>query len=434
MKRRTFLQKAMFGTAGLLTATKYPVFANQHQVKNSGDKIKVGLIGAGWYGMVITEAALKTGDVEVIAVCDVDSEHLKTSASKLQELQGVRPKEFENYKELLDIKGLQAVFIGSVTHWHALQFIDACKKGLDIYCEKPLSYDIEEGKAMILANNKAGNIVQIGFQKRQNSSYAKAKELIKDNAIGKVHQVKARIHYNPSIGDNTVQAPPASLDWDKWCGPAPKLSYRPSIGHSHWRFEKEYGNGHLVDWGIHLIDMIRMVMDLEMPNSIIANGSIDKLKDKTNTPDSLNVLMNYDDCSVIWEHRLWGIGDMNSEYNNGIFFYGEDGTLFASDNKLILKINRGAEESEVIELPNATMQDDHVANFVEAVKTKNKDILSCTVDDAFLSTATVHLAMASYYTNSEVVWDHNNMTILNNPEATKLLARQYREGYTRPQI
>lgn len=432
MKRRTFLQKTMLGTAGLLTATKYSVFANQQQVKNSGKKIKIGLIGAGWYGMVITEAALKTGDVEVVAVCDVDSEHLKNSADKIQELQGERPKEFKNYQELLDIKELQAVFIGSITHWHALQFVGACEKGLAIYCEKPLSYDLEEGKAMVSANIKAGNIVQIGFQRRQNSSYAKARELIQNNAIGKVHQVKAQIHYNPTIGDNTIQAPPSSLDWDKWCGPAPKLDYRPSIGHIHWRFEKEYGNGHLFDWGIHLIDIIRKVMDFDMPNTIMANGSIDKLKDKTNTPDTLHVHFGYNDCSVIWEHRLWGRGDMNSEYNNGIFFYGENGTLFASDNKLILKSNKG-EESEVIELPNATMQDDHVANFVEAVKAKNKDIISCPVDDAFLSTATVQLAMASYYTNSKVVWDHNNMTIADNPEAAKLLARPYREGYSKPQ-
>lgn len=114
------------------------------------------------------------------------------------------------------------------------------------------------------------------------------------------------------------------------------------------------------------------------------------------------------------------------------FFYGDNGTIFASDERLILKM-KGSKESEVIDLPNPAAQDQHVANFVEAVRTKNKNILSCTIHDAFLST-TVQLAMASYNTNSKVVWDSNKMAIVNNPEATKLLARPYRAGYKRPQV
>lgn len=433
MKRRTFLQKAMIGTAGMITAGYYPAFAQQNKKMNNIKKIKVGLIGAGWYGMVITEAALKTGNVEVIAVCDVDSKNLKDSADKLEQLQGTRPKEFVDHQKMLVVKGLDAIFIGSVPHWHALHFVDACNKGLDIYCEKPLSYDIEEGKAMVSATIKAGNIVQIGFQRRQSKAFVRAKELIQNNAIGKVHQIKAQIHYNASIGDNTIQSPPSSLDWERWCGPAPKLDYRPSIGHMSWRLEKEYGNGHLVDWGIHHIDIIRYIMNFQMPNSIVANGGIEVLKDKISTPDTLNVVMNFDNCPVVWEHRLWGTGDMNAEYNNGIFFYGDSGTLFASDEKLILKI-KGSNEYKIIDLPNPTAQDEHVANFVEAVKTKNKEMLSCTIEDAFLSTATVQLAMVSYYTNSKVEWDSDNMTIVNNHEAKKLLARPYRTGYKRPQI
>ena len=433
MKRRAFLQKAMIGTAGLFTVGHYPAFAQQNEVPNNSKKIKIGLIGSGWYGMVITEAALRTGNVEVIAVCDVDTEHLKNSADKLEQLQGTRPKEFKDHQEMLDVKGLEAVFIGSVPHWHALHFVDACKKGLDIYCEKPLSYDVDEGKAMVSAANKANNIVQIGFQRRQSKAFARAKELIQDNAIGKVHQIKAQIHYNASIGDNTIQSPPSSLDWERWCGPAPKLDYRPSIGHMSWRLEKEYGNGHLVDWGIHHIDIIRHIMDFQMPSSIVANGGIEVLKDKITTPDSLNVVMNFDDCPVIWEHRLWGTGDMNAEYNNGIFFYGDNGTLFASDDRLILKM-KDSKESEVIDLPNPAAQDEHVANFVEAMMTKNKEMLSCTIEDAFQSTTTVQLAMASYNTNSKVVWDSKKMTIVDNPEATKLLARPYRAGYKRPQV
>ena len=150
MKRRKFLEMASIGTAAAASSLYFPQFPQER-------KIKIGLIGAGWYGMVDLKAALKIGGVEVTGICDVDSEHLSGSADELEKLQGVRPKTFKSYHDLLDMKGLEAVFIGTIPHWHALQFIDACNKGLDIYCEKPLAYDIMEGMAMVNAAKKAGN-------------------------------------------------------------------------------------------------------------------------------------------------------------------------------------------------------------------------------------------------------------------------------------
>lgn len=425
MKRRSFIQKSSIATAGLITAFNIPAFAQN-------EKLKIGLIGAGWYGMVITEAALKVGGVEVIAVCDVDTEHLKSSTDKLESLQGTRPKEFKDYKDLLEIKGLQAVFIGTIPHWHALHFIAACEKGVDIYCEKPLAYDVEEGKAMVKAAQKADNIVQIGFQRRQSGAFKKAKTIISEGQIGKVHQIGAQIHYNPVLADATIQAPPASLDWETWCGPAPKLDYRPIIGHKAWRLEKEYGNGHLVDWGIHHIDIIRTIMDFGMPTSFETNGSLNILNGKITTPDTLNATMYFDGCPVIWQHRLWGTGDLNTQFNNGVFFYGEKGTLFASDNKLILMPTGREQKQEEMNIETPGMQENHVGNFLNAVKAKDKSLLDCKIEDAFQSTATVQLAMASYYTDSKVEWDAKSQTIVNNKEASKLLARPYRGSYKRP--
>ena len=128
--------------------------------------------------MVISKAALQTGSVEIIAICDVDTDHLTNSADELMNLQGLRPETYKSYEELLGHKGLEAIFIATPPHWHALQFIAACEKGFDIYCEKPLAYDVLEGQAMVNAARKAGNIVQLGFQRRQSVAFAKAKELI----------------------------------------------------------------------------------------------------------------------------------------------------------------------------------------------------------------------------------------------------------------
>ncbi|HKJ80181.1 MAG TPA: Gfo/Idh/MocA family oxidoreductase, partial [Prolixibacteraceae bacterium] len=296
MKRRSFIQKSSMATAGMVTTFNIPSF-------KQNKKYKIGLIGCGWYGMVITKSALKTGDVEVIAVCDVDSAHLKTSSDEIETLQGSRPKEYKDYRELLEQKDLEMIFIGTPPHWHALQFIAACEKGYDIYCEKPLAYDVHEGQAMVEAAQKAGNIVQIGFQRRQSSAFQKAKELINSGKTGHVHQIDAQIHYNPVLKDHTVQPSPESLDWDEWCGPAPKLQYRPSIGHMAWRLEKEYGNGHLVDWGIHHIDIIREIMDFGIPKSFDARGGFNALEGKITTPDTLTAVMHFDECPVTWKHR-----------------------------------------------------------------------------------------------------------------------------------
>ena len=329
MNRRTFLEKASLGSALAVSPFAIPYIS-------ADTKLKVGLIGAGWYGMVITEAALAVGGVEVIGVCDVDSQHLSDSITKLEKIQGSKPKAFKDYNELLEEKDLQAVFIGTMPHWHALQFISACEKGLAIYCEKPLSYDVAEGLSMIKAARKAGNIVQIGFQRRQSEAFKRVREYIASGKAGEIQQIEAQIHYNPSIEDITVQEPPASLDWETWCGPAPRLDYRPSIGHKSWRLEKEYGNGHMVDWGIHHIDIIRVILDLDMPHTFRSDGGLFKLKGEITTPDTLDAHMYFDKQTLKWQHRLWGTGELNKKYNNGIFFFGDQATVFGSDNKMII--------------------------------------------------------------------------------------------------
>ena len=425
MNRRTFIKSSSLATAAVASGFHTPLFAQNN-------KLRIGLIGSGWYGMVIAKAALEVGGAEVIAVADVDSRHLTNSLNELASLQGSRPRGFRDYRDLLEVSGLEAVLIGTVTHWHALQFIAACRKGLPVYCEKPLAYDIEEGKAMVKAAREAGNIVQIGFQRRQNKAFIRAKELIVEGKIGKVHQIEAQIHYNPTIADTTLQDPPASLDWDAWCGPAPLLPYSPSKGHMSWRFEKAYGNGHLVDWGIHNLDITRTIMGYDMPTTIEAQGGIYALQGQTNTPDTLTATMLFDKVPLIWHHRLWGTGEIDPQYNNGIFFHGDKGTLYAADNRLVLKTTGRDSQPEIMEIPSPRMQEEHVAEFIHAVRTGNRELISCTIDDAFRSTATVQLAMIAYETGSRVQWDEQRQTITGNEAAAALLARPYREGYQRP--
>ncbi|MBN2474593.1 MAG: Gfo/Idh/MocA family oxidoreductase [Pirellulales bacterium] len=418
--RRTFLGTAAAGTVAL-TRSVYGAAAER--------TLKMGVIGVGWYGMVDAKAALKVGGVEVAAICDVDSEHLQANAEELEKLQGKRPKTFKHYAELLDEKGLDAVVIAAPPHWHALPFLAALQRGLDVYCEKPLAYDVREGRAMVDAAKKAGRIVQVGFQRRQSQALRDAAKYIAAGEAGRIVQVDAQIHYTAATKDPTPQDPPESLDWELWCGPGPKIPYSPQVGHHNWRLEQTSGHGHLVDWGIHLIDATRTMLGLGMPKRVIAAGGLYQYQGKITTPDTLTVHFEFDRCPVVWRHRLWGAREYTPEVNNGIFFYGEKATIFAGDSNwvVISKGNGGQRQSFEAKTDMGTQ---HMAEFLEAVRTRKPP--SCAIEDAFRSTTTVQLGMIAYETASTVDWDASSEQITGNDAAAKLLKREYRPPYRHP--
>ncbi len=394
-----------------------------------GDTLKMGVIGVGWYGMVDAKAALKVGGVEIVAICDIDSDHLNAAADELEKLQGTRPKTFKLYEELLDSKPLEAVIIGTPPQWHALQLIAALDRGLDIYCEKPVAYDVREGRAMVDAVEKSDQIVQIGFQRRQSEALKQAATFIQSGGIGQLVQVDVQIHFRAGTKDPTPQDPPASLDWDLWCGPGPKIPYSPQVGHLNWRLEKTSGHGHLVDWGIHLIDATRMMLGLSTPKKITGAGGIYYLKDKITTPDTLNIQFDFDQIPVVWRHRLWGAQEYAPEVNNGIFFYGDKGTVFATDQRWVF-IPRGKKGEKQEHPVNTDLGTLHMANFLKAVRTRQQPM--CTMQDGYQSTATVQLAMIAYETESTVRWDSTTEQIADNPAAAGLLKREYRSPWKHP--
>jgi predicted dehydrogenase len=420
INRRIFLGTAALGTTALGTA-----IARAADLKN----IKIGLIGCGWYGMVDAKAALKVGGVEVIALCDVDSEHLSKSAVEIEKLQGKRPQTFKLYEDLLKTPGLEAVIIATPPQWHALQFIAACEKGLDIYCEKPLAYDLRESRAMIEAAKKSGRVVQIGFQRRQAAGFKQTRDYIQAGHAGRIVCVEAQIHYNAGPKDATPQDPPASLDWDLWCGPAPKIPYSPQVGHINWRLEKTTGHGHLVDWGIHLIDATRWILGLSTPRTVAASGGIYQLKDKITTPDILTAHFEFDQCPVTWRHRIWGAEEFAPEIANGIFFYGDKETVFVTDDKWIA-IPRGKGKERTVNEARSDAGQAHMAEFLDAARTRQQP--SCLIEDAHQSTATVKLAMIAYDTGAKITWDGKAEQIIGNDAAGKLLKRDYRRPWRHP--
>lgn len=419
-------RRAFLGAAAAATAAAWTGIGAAAEGSRT---LKLGVIGVGWYGMVDAKAALKVGGVEIAAICDVDSEHLEKSATELEKLQGKRPQTYKLYEDLLAHQGLDGVIIATPPQWHALQFIAAVGRGLDVYCEKPIAYDVREGRAMVEAAKQSDRIVQVGFQRRQATAFQEAKRLIEAGQLGQIVQVEAQIHYTAGTKDPAPQEPPASLDWELWCGPGPKIPYSPQVGHLNWRLEKTSGHGHLVDWGIHLIDACRVILGVSTPRRITSVGGLYVLKDKITTPDTLNVTFEFDRCPVVWRHRIWGAEEYAPEVNNGLFFYGDQGTLFVTDNRLItIPKGKNKERQEQKIESNAGLA--HMADFLDAVRTRRQP--TCLMEDAYRSTTTVQLAMISYESGSPVVWDEASEQILGNTPAAKLLKREYRAPWKHP--
>jgi predicted dehydrogenase len=423
VSRRQFLHSAAVGAAALAA------FPSVVRAAGADRMLKLGLIGCGWYGMVDVEAAFKVGGVEVIALCDVDSAHLSQSADKVEKLQGSRPRTCKSYAELLAVTGLDAVIIATPPHWHALQLIAALDRGLDVYCEKPLAYDIRECRAMAEAVQKSGRIVQVGFQRRQSPAFQAVRDHLKAGHAGRVVCAEATINYTAGTKDPTPQAPPASLDWDLWCGPAPKIPYSPQVGHMNWRLEATTGHGHLVDWGIHLIDAARMILGETAPQKVSASGGLYALKGKITTPDVLTAQFDFASCPLIWRHRIWGAEDYTPDVSNGIFFYGEQQTIFVADDRWVV-IPKGKNAERQVNKAVADTGKLHMAEFLNAVRTRQQP--GCPIAQGVDSTTAVKLAMFAYDTGSQVVWDNASGQIVGNAAANGLLKREYRQPWQHP--
>lgn len=419
--RRQFVQCGAIGALG-----SFPAVLGGQEL---GLRLKLGLIGCGWYGLVDVEAALAIGGVDVVALCDVDSEHLQSAADRVEKLQGSRPLMFKRYEELLKVAGLDAVVIATPPQWHALQLIAAVEQKLDVYCEKPLAYDIRECRAMADAVKASGRVVQVGFQRRKNPAFQAVRNYLQEGRAGRIVCAEAVINFTASVKDAAPQPPPPSLDWNLWCGPAPLIPYSPQVGHKNWRLEQSTGHGHLVDWGIHLIDAARVILGFGHPKSVSACGGIYALKGAITTPDVLTAHFDFASCPLTWRHRIWGAEEYAPEVSNGLFLFGERETVFVTDDRWVV-IPKGKDAERQVNKVSAEAGKLHMEEFLHAVRTRQPP--GCLIEDGLASTVAVKLAMIAYETGSQVVWDATSERIVGNVAASALLMRAYRSPWTHP--
>ncbi|MDA0196330.1 MAG: Gfo/Idh/MocA family oxidoreductase [Bacteroidetes bacterium] len=428
MDRRNFIKSS---------AVAGGVIMSPFNILGQDKKLNVGIVGTGWWATdMILPALMQSGQYNIIGICDVDSAAMDKYETKLAGYSVTNVKRFKNYQDLYKMNGLDVVVLATPIHWHALQVIDASKKGLHLFMEKPIFYDIREGQAMNQAVQESGIMVQVDFEKLQFKPYQEVAQYIKEGNIGEVKQVDAQIHFGS--GDIVEKDIPSTLDFDLWCGPAPVTKYlcKPDSNVIEWRRISTYCPGHLYDWGIHHINSIRRIMGLGMPNSVMAMGGMASYE-VTDNPDYASAHFDFDGLPVRWNHRSWGSVSFSNETNNGIFFYGEKGTIFVGDGGWsVIPRGRDAQRQD-FGCPNDRVDtigaiELQLRELTAAINKKSDSGITAPLDDSSQTTVAVNLANISYRTEQKIYFNASDYSIKGDAKAQAMLKREYRKPFEHP--
>ncbi len=413
------------------------------QFKADGDRIKMGIVGTGWWGTdYLLKYALESKAFDIVALCDVSQVALQTAIGRLAEAGAPAPVSYKTYQDLYEHPGLEAVIIATPTHWHALQFIAACEKGLHIWQEKPISYDIREAQAMRTAYEKAGVVVNVDFPRLQAPINDEVKDYIESGKAGEIYQIDFNIH-NP-VGVPKEVSIPDTIDFDAFCGPAPKLKYlaHPRPGRLSWRAQQGFSRGILADWGIHYLQNIRSIMNLRLPSHVSAIGGHSRVKGQDH-PDHLTVRFDFDGLPVQWSHKTWGYTSPLPHTNIGVFYCGDKATIFAADSGWEVYPADGRQRKEFgnarVKLGSSAYEAEIRREFVqqflafaEAIKSNNDVKIKGSFTEGFNSTAAVIYADLAYLTQQAISINRASMDIDSSNEAQSMLKRRYRDPYQHP--
>jgi predicted dehydrogenase len=444
MYRRDFLKQS----AAALAVSRLPRFAEQL----ADTPKRVALIGTGWYGKTDLLRLVQVAPVNVVSLCDVDTRMLADAADLVatRQVSKKRPRTYSDYRELLRERDVDIVLIGTPDHWHALPMIDAVKAGMDVWVQKPVSVDIVEGQAMLAAARKYKRVVQVGMQRRSTPHLVRARDrVVREGRLGTIGLVEICCYYHMRATENPPDtAPPENLDYDMWTGPAPMRPYNKLVHPRGWRAFMEYGNGIVGDMCVHMLDMVRWMMDLGMPKHVSSAGGIlvDKAS-KANITDSQTATFDFQNLQVVWTHRTYGDAP-DPKYPWAATFYGDKGTLkagvmgydFIPTGKGQAPIHEDV-TYELDQFPEDRTEKDleqhvapairaHMKNFLEAIASRSRPVSD--IEQGYMSATACILANLSMQLGRSLEWDHANGVVVNDPEANKLLRRPYRGPWVHP--
>jgi len=444
MDRREFL-KASGGLALSATATPGADFINQKPPR-------VALIGCGWYGKCDLLRLIQVAPVEVVSLCDVDRKMLAEAAEIVASRQAShkKPRTYGDYRQLLKEKDCDIVLIATPDHWHALAMIAAVEAGADVFVQKPISVDVIEGEAMVAAARKHQRVVQVGTQRRSTPHLIEARDtIVKQGRLGKIGLVEVYCYYHMRARDNPPDAaPPDYLDYEMWIGPAPMRPYNRLVHPRSWRAFMEYGNGIMGDMCIHMLDMVRWMLELGWPQRVSSSGGIlVEKQSKANIPDTQSATFEFDGLPVVWQHRTWG-HPADPKYPWGATLYGDKGTLKLSVNSydfipqgggqpihhdVVMELEKYPEDKTEKDLEKhvAPAIRRHMLDFLAAIASRSKPVAD--IEEGHISTTSCILANMALRLGRSLTWDSTKRQVVGDEEANRLLRRPYRQPWVHPE-
>ncbi len=405
-------------------------------VIGANERIHLGFIGVGGMGTHNLGITLAREDCVQVAVCDLFGPHRERAAGLIRDAGHPAPAVYTYHEELIADSNVDAVVVCTPDHWHAIPSIMACDAGKDVFCEKPLATTIEEGRAMTDAARRNDTVFQCGTMQRSGEHFQEAVELVRSGYIGKVSRVATWIHDNESlegIGNPPDGDPPEGLDWDRYLGWTPKVPFNANRFLHNFRWFLDYSGGKMTDWGAHLIDIALWGMgEDKAPRRVTASGGRFVLTDNRTTPDTLEVLYEFDDYVLSFSNRVYNGYPGYGGSGYGTIFFGTLGTL---------RVDRGgywvtphSEGScEARERGGSQTSEPHWANFFACIRERKRPISD--VETCHRTTTTCHMGTCAYVAGGKLEWDADKERFVGRPranvrEANRFAYRPYANGWS----
>ena len=437
MNRRNFLS-ATGSTAAALTAAQYS------RVLGANERLSTAVIGVNGRGKSHIRIAARNPATEVAAVVDIDQAVAEKAAAMTAQMQGRKPKEYKDLRDMLADKSIDIVTVATTNHWHALATIWAVQAGKDVYCEKPASHNIWEGRKMVEAARKHKRIVQVGHQSRSTPHKIEAIRRLREGAIGELYMAKGLCYKRRmSIGTKSASAAPPGVDYDIWLGPAQPREFRENRFHYNWHWHWAFGNGDIGNQGVHEMDVIRWGMGKDhLPAKVFSAGGHYVYDDQQETPNTQQAFFHYGDSQLAFEvrglHTGGECGLLEKQGNGpntiGTIFFGSNGYLTMGGSGYWTYLGEKRTPGPYMEkkrTPDETGL--HFANFLQAVRSRRVSDLNCDVLEGHLSAALCHMANISYRVGRGLEFDAAKERFMNDNEANAMLKRDYRAPWVVPE-
>ena len=436
LSRRKFLSDIAKASAGVAGAFGFPTIVRASALGRSGavapsNRIVMAGVGFGMMGFPNMESFLGKDEVQWVAVCDLDKNHLSEAKGIVDRKYGNADcATYHDFRELLLRRDLDAISIAVPDHWHAILAISSARAGLDIYAEKPLFHELREGRAMCEAVRRYGRVWQTGSWQRSVENFHRACELVRNGRIGKVRRIEVGLpsgHFDfaKTFGQEAIAPPPPELDYDFWVGPSPYVPYCKARVHMNWRWNTDFGGGQLMDWIGHHGDIAHWGMGWDTAGPVEVEG-----RGEFPTQGIYNSALRYYVTAVYADGTPMVIAGGHPEIRSGTKWIGDYGWVWvdrggfeASPAGLVHEVI-GPNEIKLIE------SRDHHQNFLDSVRSRGLTIAPCEV--AHRSASVGFLGTIAIELGRKIRWDPATETILDNPEADRLLGRAYRKPWVLP--